>query len=188
MKRRTRRRLAGAAATAAAVLVLYLTENAWTASIVWLTVALLGLIRPRRSRHRRPRAHTRVRTPRPRIVTDIENTVHVLYRPYDHTRTLLYAGIVVTHPERDIHDRIDEHEDDKPWWDQVCDVVIEYWPTRTAAFAAEAYAIHTEHPVHNQTHRTHDLDACPTIRSAVAVDAWYEGMPAMPPPQALPTP
>jgi hypothetical protein len=67
-----------------------------------------------------------------------------LYRFYDDEDQLLYVGISEHFPRR-----ARQHEDEKPWFDQVVRAAVEHWPTRSAAEEAERLAIEIEQPVFN---------------------------------------
>lgn len=70
-----------------------------------------------------------------------------LYRLYDTQRRLLYVGIAAD-PER----RWLQHSGDKVWWPAVARRDTEWFATRPEAAAAEATAIRTERPCHNEVH------------------------------------
>jgi predicted GIY-YIG superfamily endonuclease len=73
-----------------------------------------------------------------------------LYRLRDPHGTLLYVGIA-ENPER----RRKEHASNKPWWPQVAEQSVEWFPTRGLALAAEANAIRAERPLYNLQHNGH---------------------------------
>ncbi|MPY76878.1 MAG: hypothetical protein GEU87_21800 [Alphaproteobacteria bacterium] len=140
MTRRTRRRRAalGAAAAIGGAAVTTWTGYLWAGAIAAVTILAVGHIPTRR---RRPRQRPRHRQPS-RRAHNLEHTPNVLYRAYNHGGDLLYIGICVTHPGRDIHHRIREHARTQPWWPQVAHVdACEHHPTRSAARAAEETAI-----------------------------------------------
>lgn len=69
---------------------------------------------------------------------------HVVYRVYDADERLLYIGAT-----GDIQNRLRVHGYQSPWYVQAARVDIEAFPDRPTAFAAEAYAIREESPLHN---------------------------------------
>lgn len=180
MRRRTRRRLTYTAAVLAAGTAYSATQHPWLAAATGILVAIIGLARPpkRRRRSSGRRIHSRylgrhdTRQPNP----DLEYRVHALYRAWGHNhvgtnRELIYVGIVALSEDRTVQDRVDEHADPETgewWWPLEVHhtTAVDYYPTRTAAFAAEAYAIHTEHPRRNLTHRGHPVTTCQTIAAA----------------------
>lgn len=70
-----------------------------------------------------------------------------LYRLRAASNQLLYIGISEA-PLR----RWTEHSKDKPWWPLVTDFALEWHDSRADALKAEAHAIKTERPLHNQVH------------------------------------
>lgn len=68
---------------------------------------------------------------------------HALYRFYDGRQGLLYVGITWH-----IGSRMRQHRM-QPWWHEVSDIQVEYYPDRAAAITAEAAAIKTEYPKYN---------------------------------------
>lgn len=69
---------------------------------------------------------------------------HALYRFYDETGALLYVGIT-----NSINRRFIKHAGDKPWWPDVVDCRIAFYPDRAALARAEGDAIRYERPLHN---------------------------------------
>lgn len=70
-----------------------------------------------------------------------------LYRFYDASNVLLYIGITNSVPRR-----LDQHEDEKPWFLTVARVEVEHHPDRQAALDAEKNAIKAERPKYNVQH------------------------------------
>lgn len=70
-----------------------------------------------------------------------------LYRLYDNAGSLLYIGIAEHWPTR-----MKQHAREKPWWDDVADVKLEFVPDRTLAEDVEREAIRTERPLYNVVH------------------------------------
>jgi predicted GIY-YIG superfamily endonuclease len=79
-------------------------------------------------------------------VTHTDET-HALYRFYDATGALLYIGITA-----DPGSRWRKHAQDKPWWHEVANIVVERHLTRTEVLEAERLAILAEHPRYNIVH------------------------------------
>lgn len=69
---------------------------------------------------------------------------HVLYRFYDADGQLLYVGIT-----NSISRRFKAHASDKPWWPDVADCRIAFYPSRAALARAEEDAIKYEKPRYN---------------------------------------
>lgn len=69
---------------------------------------------------------------------------HALYRFYSDGGQLLYVGIT-----NNPGNRLQQHQQDKPWWHEVAGISVEKHPSREAALAAEARAIAVEHPRYN---------------------------------------
>lgn len=67
-----------------------------------------------------------------------------LYRHFDAEGALLYVGISLRP-----FTRTSQHVSLAPWADQIANVKIEYFPTRSEAMAAEARAVQEENPLHN---------------------------------------
>jgi predicted GIY-YIG superfamily endonuclease len=74
-------------------------------------------------------------------------STHALYRFFDISGQLLYAGITMN-PSR----RWAKHRDEKPWWHDVANITIETHPGRKAVLTAERHAIQTERPLYNVNH------------------------------------
>jgi hypothetical protein len=72
-----------------------------------------------------------------------------LYRFFDAGGTLLYVGITSKNSKR-----WDGHIRDKQWWGRVRTAVIEHYPDRPSAIAAERAAIKSEGPEFNVQHRS----------------------------------
>lgn len=70
-----------------------------------------------------------------------------LYRLRDDAGQLLYIGI-----SEDPLRRWPEHAKGKAWWPKVVDLSLEWFGSRTEAFAMEAAAIRSEQPLHNVVH------------------------------------
>lgn len=70
-----------------------------------------------------------------------------LYRFYDADGGLLYIGITSVGPNRWL-----DHEEHRAWWSKVARSVVEHFPDRSGAMAAEAAAIRAERPPHNTVH------------------------------------
>lgn len=70
-----------------------------------------------------------------------------LYRHFAADGTLLYVGISLC-----AVGRLAQHRAEKPWYDQISRVDVEWLPTREQAIAAEKYAIQVERPLHNIIH------------------------------------
>lgn len=77
-----------------------------------------------------------------------------LYRLYDASGQLLYAGIAANPKER-----WEDHAAKKPWWPEVARRDVEWFATREAAEAAEQDAIVAERPRHNAKHALPELSA-----------------------------
>lgn len=67
-----------------------------------------------------------------------------LYRLYDASDVLLYVGIA-GNPGR----RFEQHRGEKPWWGEVARIMLEHFPSREAALAAESKAIKADRPRYN---------------------------------------
>jgi hypothetical protein len=67
-----------------------------------------------------------------------------LYRLYGSDLQLLYVGISHRWPSR-----MKQHSKDKSWFDLVCRVDVESYPSRRDAQKAEQTAISRERPIHN---------------------------------------
>jgi predicted GIY-YIG superfamily endonuclease len=72
-----------------------------------------------------------------------------LYRHYDKDGRLLYVGIA-----RNSVARFWQHGKNSPWFDQVCRVATEIYPSREQAVAAERRAMALENPIYNKIERT----------------------------------
>lgn len=70
-----------------------------------------------------------------------------LYRFYDTNERLLYIGITNSLPHR-----LGQHNETKPWWLDVSQVVIEHYNDRQAVLDAERDAIIREEPLYNIQH------------------------------------
>lgn len=79
-----------------------------------------------------------------------------LYRLLAANGRLLYVGIA-TNPDS----RWSGHSTNQPWWADVADRKVEWFPNRPAAAAAEVTAIKTERPLHNIQHAVTDKPAIP---------------------------
>jgi hypothetical protein len=73
--------------------------------------------------------------------------MYYVYRFYDHTNGLLYIGRA-NNPGR----RLAEHLAEAPFWNDVCVMTLERYPTLEEAVAAETRQIQDEEPIHNQIH------------------------------------
>ena len=67
-----------------------------------------------------------------------------VYRLYDGQGALLYVGSS-NRPQG----RLTYHKSSKPWGESISRSAVEWYESRSAALAAEATAIHAEHPLHN---------------------------------------
>jgi predicted GIY-YIG superfamily endonuclease len=72
---------------------------------------------------------------------------NALYRLYDSTDALLYAGIS-SHPD----ERLKQHAGDKAWWHHVARQEITWLDSRAEALKAEAEAMVNERPLYNGYH------------------------------------
>ena len=75
-----------------------------------------------------------------------------LYRHYDPSGDLLYAGISL-----DAVGRQRRHMKDAGWHNTICRIVIKPFETREQALAAEQLAIKTEFPKFNAVHNGREL-------------------------------
>lgn len=81
------------------------------------------------------------------FVTDVATTFtwkHVLYRFVDSADRLLYVGIT-----GNIDQRFTSHRGTKPWFREIADTRVEFFPDRESLELAEKVAIRTERPVYN---------------------------------------
>ncbi len=69
---------------------------------------------------------------------------HVLYRFYDENGALLYVGIT-----NSINRRFIQHAGEKPWWSDIVDCRIAFYPDRASLARAETDAIKYEGPRYN---------------------------------------
>lgn len=69
---------------------------------------------------------------------------HALYRFYDDGGALLYVGITNSIPRR-----FAVHSSEKPWWPEVVDCRIAFYPDRASLARAEEDAIRYEKPRYN---------------------------------------
>lgn len=88
--------------------------------------------------------------------------VTTLYRMLDEGGHLLYVGIA-GNPGR----RAEDHGKDKAWWPNVALMVLEHYPSRPQAEAAERLAIATERPLYNVTYQTGKAQASAVPRRLV---------------------
>lgn len=79
-----------------------------------------------------------------------------LYRLLAVNGRLLYVGIAAN-PDS----RWGGHSTNQPWWNDVADRKVEWFPNRAAAAAAEVAAIKAERPLHNIQHAVVDKPAIP---------------------------
>lgn len=85
----------------------------------------------------------------------------VCYRCYDWYNVLLYVGYTV-----DPVQRLSDHADHQPWWDEVARTFPTWYDTEEEAAAAEDRAIKTEFPVYNvQGVLTPYISPVPSLRS-----------------------
>lgn len=70
-----------------------------------------------------------------------------VYRAFAADAILLYVGVA-----DNFGGRWTTHAATKPWWPEAVRLTVDWYPSRPEAEAAEAAAIHAEHPVHNVTH------------------------------------
>lgn len=87
-----------------------------------------------------------------------------LYRHFDADGQLLYVGISLN-----AINRLREHGEGSPWFDDIARVEIEYFPNRLLASQAEAVAIAEENPVHNTNKRF----ATSCEQDQAIADIWY---------------
>lgn len=71
--------------------------------------------------------------------------MYCVYRMYDKTVRLLYIG----HSESPAG-RFSAHSEKLPFWFDVCNITLEFYPTYQDMRRAEELAIQNEEPVHNQ--------------------------------------
>jgi excinuclease UvrABC nuclease subunit len=74
----------------------------------------------------------------------MEDNKCALYRHFNAEGVLLYVGISLRP-----FSRFKEHKTHSGWADQIANMAIEYFPTRTEAMAAETKAVQEEEPLHN---------------------------------------
>jgi len=74
-------------------------------------------------------------------------SVFALYRFFDAEDVLLYIGLTTNPPAR-----LKKHRDEKPWWQEIRQMHVEYHPTISALQAAEREAITNEKPKYNVQH------------------------------------
>ena len=72
----------------------------------------------------------------------------VLYRAYDANDQLLYIGI-----SHQVLARFDQHAHTNEWQHECSYVILEHFPFRRLALAAEKIAIKNENPKYNQIHK-----------------------------------
>lgn len=77
----------------------------------------------------------------------LRRQLHVLYRFFDSSNTLLYIGITNNIPHR-----LRSHSELQPWWEEVASATMEHYPDRDALEEAERSAIRTERPRHNKAY------------------------------------
>lgn len=107
------------------------------------------------------------------------NARTALYRLLAANGRLLYVGIA-GNPDS----RWGQHSTNQPWWNNVADRKVEWFPNRAAAAEAEVKAIKEERPLHNKQH------ANPVQRSNNLPFRWAEGRERYndvpPPPESTP--
>ena len=77
----------------------------------------------------------------------VDGTPHIMYRLYSAEDELLYIGITMNFPAR-----INQHKNDKFWWEEVSTIRLERHRSRNALRAAEREAILAERPTYNLAH------------------------------------
>lgn len=87
---------------------------------------------------------------------------HAMYRFYDAAGDLLYVGISWS-----VAQRMASHRRDKPWWQDIVTVKIEWFPNRTEVLVAEGTAIQDENPKYNLTGATTNIRQFPQTPNAV---------------------
>ena len=70
-----------------------------------------------------------------------------LYRHYDKNGTLLYIGVSLHAVQRLI-----DHRDKSHWFEDITRIDVQWYLSRSEAYAAEKHAIKTEKPKHNITY------------------------------------
>ena len=67
-----------------------------------------------------------------------------LYRHFSESGNLLYVGVSLSAVQR-----LSQHKDHSKWFDEIHEVKIEWFPSRSEALDAETKAIQRESPLHN---------------------------------------
>ena len=80
----------------------------------------------------------------PEIPEQPDGAVALVYRLFDDEGALLYIGCTV-HPRKRFH----SHRRRQPWWDEVTDSELMWYPSVEVAALAEQQAIRTEQPIYN---------------------------------------
>jgi len=80
----------------------------------------------------------------PEIPEQPDGAAALIYRLFDDEGELLYIGCTV-HPRKRFH----SHRRRQPWWDEVADSELMWYPSVEAAAVAEQQAIRTEQPIYN---------------------------------------
>lgn len=73
---------------------------------------------------------------------------HDLYRHFDKDNRLLYVGESIS-----TMGRLAQHRSGSGWYDEITNVTIEKFPTKSAAKEAESIAIRSENPLYNKAGR-----------------------------------
>jgi predicted GIY-YIG superfamily endonuclease len=71
-----------------------------------------------------------------------------VYRCFDASGALLYVGVSVAPIAR-----LTEHKAGSPWAQTSATIIVEWWPDKASALAAETKAINQEKPRHNRSGR-----------------------------------
>lgn len=93
------------------------------------------------------------------VTVQQENDLTTVYQLLSQDEELLYVGIT-----SNLEARMRTHRR-RPWWDEVAEMVVRTYPTRTAALAVEEHLITTHWPLHNKLpgslsdHNTHGVPA-----------------------------
>jgi predicted GIY-YIG superfamily endonuclease len=94
-----------------------------------------------------------------KLLAEINAVPTALYRHFDKAGTLLYVGVSMT-----VTGRTARHETYAPWFQQIDNIKLEWFGSRSSALRAERAAIKADKPLYNITHNGtngHDLEECP---------------------------